>query len=188
MKITILNGNPDAQNIAFDTYLDRLAGVLIADQHQVTRLNLRDMDIAYCIGCFGCWVKTPGECRSADESSQVCRAVINSDFTLWASPLRMGFPSALLKKVMDKSIPLIQPYFVVDQGEAHHQARYPHYPRLGLLLEEEADTDNDDLLNVADIFSRTALNLKSRLDFVHLTGQPVEALAAAITTRPHAAT
>jgi len=109
MKVTILNGNPDHQNIAFDAYLDQLTKNLIADQHQVTRLNLRDMDIHYCIGCFGCWVKTPGECRSADESQVVCRAVISSDFTLWASPLHMGFPSASLKKVMDKSIPLIHP-------------------------------------------------------------------------------
>jgi len=71
----------------------------------------------------------------------------------------------------------------VDHGEAHHRARYPHYPRLGLLLEKEDDTNSDDLHIVADIFSRTALNLKSRLDFVRLTEQPVEALAAAIMTR-----
>ena len=182
MKITILNGNANRQNNAFDAYLDRLTAALMADRHQVIRLDLRDMDIQYCIGCFGCWVKTPGECRLADESEQVCRAVIDSDFTLWASPLNMGFPSALLKKVMDKSIPLIHPYFVVDHNEAHHRARYARYPRLGLLLEKEADTERDDLHIVTDIFSRTALNLKSRLDFVQLTDQPVEALAAAITT------
>ncbi len=187
MKITILNGNPDHQDIAFDQYLDRLTQVLITGQHQVTQLNLRDLEMQYCIGCFGCWVKTPGECRSADESTQVCRAVLGSDFTLWASPLRMGFPSALLKKAMDKSIPLIHPYIVVDHNEAHHRARYARYPRLGLLLAKEDDTDSDDLRIVADVFSRTALNMKSRLDFVHSIEHPVEALAAAMTTPAHSA-
>ncbi|HTP10045.1 MAG TPA: NAD(P)H-dependent oxidoreductase [Anaerolineae bacterium] len=181
MKITILNGNPTDQNTGFEQYLDRLTAILTAQQHAVTRLNLREMEMSYCIGCFGCWVKTPGECRSADESAQVCRTVINSNFTLWAAPLQMGFPSALLKKAMDKSIPLIHPYIVVDHNEAHHLARYAHYPRLGLLLQKEDDTDSDDLRIVADVFSRTALNMKSRLDFVHSTDQPVEALAAAIT-------
>ena len=182
MKITILNGNPDQSNNAFDQYLKQLTQILIAGQHQVTQLNLRDLDISYCIGCFGCWVKTPGECRSADESEQVCRAVINSDFTLWAAPLQLGFPSALLKKALDKFIPLVHPYIVVDQQEAHHLARYERYPRFGLLLQKEADTDDDDLRIVTDVFSRTALNLKSRLEFRHTTDQPVAALVAAMTT------
>jgi multimeric flavodoxin WrbA len=182
MKITILNGNPDPQQYTLDHYLTQLNQILTAGQHEVTLLNLRDIDIRYCIGCFGCWVKTPGECVSRDESCQVCRAVINSDFTLWASPLRMGFPSALLKKAMDKSIPLIHPYFVVDRGEAHHRPRYDQYPRLGLLLEKENGTDETELTIISDIFSRTALNMKSRLEFSSCTDQPVAALARAITT------
>lgn len=183
MKITILNGNPNPQQYALDHYLAQLNKTLTAGQHEVTLLNLRDMDIRYCIGCFGCWVKTPGECVTRDGSSQVCRAVINSDFTLWASPLRMGFPSALLKKAMDKSIPLIHPYGVVDQNEAHHLKRYHHYPSLGLLIEKEAGTDETDLAIISDIFSRTALNMKSRLVFSATTNQPAEVLAQAITTK-----
>ena len=180
MRIAILNGNPDMENRGFDGYLARLGEVLAAEQHQVTALTLREMDIRYCVGCFGCWVKTPGQCGTADDSHQVGRAVINSDFTLWAAPLRMGFPSALLKKTLDKTIPLIHPYFVVDQNEAHHRARYPHYPLLGLLLEREPDTDDEDVRIVGDVLSRTALNMKSRLSFVAFTGQPVEEVARAI--------
>ena len=182
MKITVLNGNPDANDIPFDNYLKELSGKLQADQYQVQVLDLRDMEIRYCIGCFGCWVKTPGECFAPDESKQVRQAVIQSDFTLFASPLRMGFQSALLKRMMDKLIPLIHPYFVVDRNEAHHRARYDHYPRFGLLLQKEIDTDTEDLRIVGDIFSRTALNLKTRLAFSMLTDQPVERVAEAITT------
>ena len=135
MRITILNGNPDADKAAFDGYLARLSDALTSDQHEVTILELREMDIKYCTGCWGCWVKTPGECVAADDSHGVCRAVINSDFALWASPVIMGFYSALLKKVTDKFIPLVHPYAVVNQGEAHHLARYDNYPLMGLLLE-----------------------------------------------------
>ncbi len=184
MKITILNGNPDPENRAFEDYLSCLSQSLIDQQHQVALLPLRDMDIRYCIGCFNCWVKTPGECQSLDESSRVCLEVINSDFTLWAAPLKMGFPSALLKKAMDKTIPLIHPYFTVAYNEAHHRARYDHYPRLGLLVQKEADTDPDDLRIITDIFSRTAVNMKSRLAFSMTTDQPVEQLSLSITREP----
>ena len=73
------------------------------------------MDVRYCVGCFGCWVKTPGECVSKDGSHDIRREVINSDLVLFASPLIMGFTSALLKKAHDKLIPLIHPYFELVQ-------------------------------------------------------------------------
>ncbi len=182
MKITIMNGNNNPQNQEFDAYVNCLTAALSAEQHTVTAFAMRELDIKFCTGCFGCWVKTPGECVAKDASHDVCRSIINSDFLLWAAPLRMGFPDAALKKMMDKSIPLIHPYFVVDHGEAHHRPRYDHYPRVGLLLEKEADTDAEDLRIVSNILSRTALNMKSRLEFSFTTEQPVEAVARAIIT------
>src|SRR5512141_3521429 len=95
MKITILNGNPSPSQ--FDGYLARVESILASGVHQVTRLDLRDWPLRYCIGCWGCWVKTPGQCVSRDASLEMDRAVINADFVLWAAPMRMGFPSALLK-------------------------------------------------------------------------------------------
>jgi len=181
MKITILNGNPEASG--FDTYLTHLQTNLETGEHTVTRLDLRSMDLHCCVGCWGCWVKTPGECTNGDASLEIDRAIINSDFTLWAAPLRMGFPSALLKTIMDKGLPLIHPYMVVDQGEAHHLRRYEHYPRLGLLVEKESGTTEADLHIISDIFCRTALNMKSRLEFCMTTESPAPELAQRITSR-----
>jgi multimeric flavodoxin WrbA len=180
MKITILNGNPEPS--AFDTYLAQLQSALETDGHLIPRLDLRDRPLRYCVGCFGCWVKTPGECVARDASLEMDRAVINADFVIWAAPLKMGFPSALLKMAMDKHLPLIHPYMVVDQGEAHHLRRYPRSPRVGLLVEKEADTDARDLQIVTDIFCRTALNLKTRLEFSLTTETPILDVTQRITS------
>ena len=183
MKITILNGNPVPSS--FDTYLAQLKPALEAGGHTVTQLDLRDMPPRYCIGCWGCWVKTPGQCSNGDAASLAMdRAVINADFVLWAAPLKMGFPTELLKRACDKHLPLIHPYMVVDHGEAHHRKRYVRYPRLGLLIEREADTDERDLQIVTDIHCRTALNLKTRLEFCLTTETPLPELARRITSRP----
>ena len=180
MKITVLNGNPQSDNTVFDDYLNHLSEELVSDGHNVTGFDLREMDIKYCIGCFGCWVKTPGECRSRDESREVCRAYINSDFVLWASPVIMGFYSSLLKKVTDKFVCLVHPYGEFVEGEVHHLPRYEHYPKTGLLLERGSDTDDEDVQIISDIHSRTALNFKSSLAFTKLTLDPVEEVADAI--------
>ena len=181
MKITILNGNPETS--PFDTYLTHLKTSLEVCDHSVSQLDLRDLPLRYCVGCFGCWAKTPGECVARDASLEMDRAVINADFVLWAAPLKMGFPAALLKMAMDKHLPLIHPYMVVDQGEAHHLRRYPRSPRLGLLVEKEADTDERDLQIVTDIYCRTALNLKTRLEFSLTTEIPVEEVTRRIISK-----
>lgn len=181
MKIHISNGNPDPANRSFESYLEQLEAALAAQGHIVTRFDLRDMDMRGCNGCFGCWVKTPGECVQADDGSRHRQAFIQSDFHLYAAPLCMGYPSALLKISMDKSIPLIHPYVVEDQGEVHHLPRYKRYPRMGLLLQAEADTDPGDLHIVTNLFSRAALNMKSKLEFVELITRPVDELVQAIS-------
>jgi multimeric flavodoxin WrbA len=185
MKITLLNGNPATS--AFDAYLVQLQSALETGGHSVIRLDLRDLPLRYCVGCWGCWVKTPGECVSRDASLELDRAVINSDFVLWAAPLKMGFPAALLKMALDKHLPLIHPYIAVVQNEAHHLKRYVRYPRVGLLVEKEADTDQRDLQIISDIHCRTALNLKTRLEFSLTTETPVADVArhiADLKSRP----
>jgi multimeric flavodoxin WrbA len=174
MKITILNANPTHSSL--DTYLGGIKSVLEAENHSVSQLDLREMKLRYCIGCWGCWAKTPGQCSTPDASHEMDRAMINADFVLWAAPLKMGFPSELLKRSNDKTIPLIHPYMVVDQGEAHHLPRYPKYPRVGLLLEKETTTDDRDLEIVKDIYCRTALNFKTRLEFSLTTETPPEGI------------
>jgi multimeric flavodoxin WrbA len=176
MKITFINGTP-GQDDPVNAYLDELTAVLGDRGHSCEVMQLRELDIRYCIGCWGCWVKTPGECSYPDESAEVCRAFIHADWVIFTSPIIMGFTSALLKKTQDKLIPLIHPYFAVVQGEAHHRARYDHYPKIGLLLRREEDTDDSDIEIITDIYHRLSLNFKSALSFAHLTETPVREVA-----------
>ena len=181
MIITILNGNPEPSPL--DSYLAKLKSSLEAQGHQAVQLDLRDLRLQYCIGCWGCWVKTPGQCTNQDASLEMDRAVIRANFVLWAAPLKMGFPSYLLKKALDKHLPLIHPYMEVAYGEAHHLRRYRRYPRVGLLLEKEAISNPHDMKVVTDIFSRTAINFKSRLEFSLSTVVPVEEISQRISAR-----
>ena len=70
----------------------------------------------------------------ADEIQEISRTTINSDFVLFASPLVMGLVTALLKKKMDRMIPLVHPYLTVEHGEIYHLPRYQRYPLFGLLV------------------------------------------------------
>lgn len=182
MKITILNGTPAGKPYILDQYLDRLESNLAAKGHSLENLTLRELHADFCSGCWSCWVKTPGRCVNPDDSHQVCRAVINADFVLFASPVLMGFFSSVMKRFLDKLIPLVHPYVTLDKGEAHHWHRYnpTDYPLGGVLLEKTIDTDDEDIDIIHAIHSRMMLNLKSYNIFTMLTDQPVEEVADAI--------
>ncbi|MBN1485594.1 MAG: flavodoxin family protein [Chloroflexia bacterium] len=177
--ILILNGNDRDNHSAFDSYLRRLGELLVSSMHRVTLMALREMDILPCQACRSCWVKTPGECVLEDDMRYVGQTYIQADFVLLASPVHMGFSSALLQTAIDRLRPLLHPYTEVDRGQVHYMARYTSYPPLGLVLGKRAECDEHDLGIIQDLYQQIALSLKTRLSFVRLTQEPVEEVVRA---------
>jgi multimeric flavodoxin WrbA len=176
MKITILNGEPDARS-AFDLYVHGLAERAAAAGHDAQLLELRDLDLKGCSGCWGCWVKTPGECAKRDDSEVICRAALASDLVVLASPVVMGFTTALLKRAADQMIPLLHPYFEIEGGEMHHRARYGRYPLMALIMGPGPDTDPEDFEITEQMWARMARNMKSRLVFTAIADKAPEEVA-----------
>jgi multimeric flavodoxin WrbA len=180
MNIAILNGDSEAAS-PFQAYLLKLSQKLKDRGHTVIKLDLATLNLKGCSGCWGCWVKTPGECVKHDGSATVRRAIIDSDLTLLASPITMGFTSALLKRAADQMVPLIHPYFVVEGGEIHHRARYARYPLMALLLDAGEQADAEDIEMTTAIWRRTARNLKTRLAFTAVASRDAEEVANELT-------
>ncbi len=180
MKFLILNGNPFGTNDGFDIYINRLADEMRSVAHNTEVLVLRDLHIRPCIGCFNCWVKTPGNCSIRDDAPEVSRKYIAADHVILASPLIMGFLSSLLKNTMDRNLPLVHPHLEEIDKEVHHKKRYDKYPVISFLLEKEASTDEEDIVIASDIFRREAINVRSSLGFIRFTETPVKEVLHAI--------
>jgi multimeric flavodoxin WrbA len=176
MRIAIFNGDPNLVS-SFQNYLHAFVQRLVDSGHSVTQLDLAKLDLKGCSGCFGCWAKTPGRCAKRDDSELVCRAAIGADLVLLASPLVMGFTTALLKRAADQMIQIIHPYFVIQGGEAHHRARYAHYPKFGLLLGAGSDSDAEDVEITTAMWRRMARNMKSSMVFTAVASPAPEEVA-----------
>lgn len=136
MKISIWNGNPSLKNQAFESYLSELSTGLIEAGHEVRVVDLKGLEINDCIGCYGCWLKTPGICVFKDDVPSIIKAYLEADVVLMASPLIMGFVSACLKRVQERMLPIVHPYLYMDEDRMSHIPRYSHYPRRALLLDQ----------------------------------------------------
>ncbi|OGF61650.1 MAG: hypothetical protein A2Y62_02965 [Candidatus Fischerbacteria bacterium RBG_13_37_8] len=94
---------------------------------------LQDIDISSCKGCFGCWTVTPGICVNEDESSQIIAKFIHSDLIISLTKVTFGGYSSELKKVFDRTIPILSPFFMKAGNETRHKPRYKKYPNLATI-------------------------------------------------------
>ena len=157
MKALVLNG------VGKDTRrLDRIGKLIVQElwslQWEVENLILRDIEIAPCMGCFGCWVQTPGVCVIDDNAREITRKIIQSDLVLYFTPITFGGYSSELKKALDRSISLVSPFFTRINGEVHHQKRYVYAPKLlGMGILHRPDEESKRIFKT--LISRNAINL-----------------------------
>lgn len=153
-KILIINGNPKEENKNFDAYCNGLEQIFTQQGNEVRIITLREKNISDCIGCYACWLKTPGICALKDDQEEILKGYVWSDFILLASPVIMGFVSALLKKQNDRMLPLIHPYLKLNDDRMTHFARYGKNFQVGLLLDDSNNLDEDALEIIEKVYSR----------------------------------
>jgi multimeric flavodoxin WrbA len=129
MKATIFNGALTGDRYV-DDVAEQLTATLAEDGWQVQSWTLRYEKIAYCLGCFECWTKTPGRCRIDDGGQDVAASYIQADSVFYVTSITFGSYSSALKKAVDRIICLIEPFFRQIDGETHHHARYDRYPAI----------------------------------------------------------
>lgn len=155
-KVCIIDGrdNPD---VDFATEISQL---LIPKENKTDYdyFTLKDMNINYCIGCWDCWVKTPGICRLKDDHALVLKSLINSQHVLFISNVRTGFVTSTLKKTLDRIIPTALPYIKEYKNESHHYQRYENSAKFHVLLLEDILTTKNEVNLIEDYFNRLSLN------------------------------
>jgi multimeric flavodoxin WrbA len=157
MKALILNGARDADPVitAVESSIIKLLG---EKGWEVEAIALREKDIAGCLGCFGCWVKTPGICVIDDYGRETTKKIIQSNLMIWLTPVTFGGYSSELKKALDRSIPVLLPYFESYKGQIHHKMRYDTYPKLVVIGTEPLNAEQEEIFLA--LTERNALNLK----------------------------
>ena len=91
-------------------------------------VDLSEKKITSCIGCFYCWIRTPGLCRFRDDMDGILKEQIRSDRVLCLSPVTWGSYSPAMRTFQDRSLCLALPFFRKINGVTHHPPRYENFP------------------------------------------------------------
>lgn len=169
MQMTIINGIPDNSYEDFEDSLNSTTEAL-SGQHEIDVYCVRDMDFHNCIGCFSCWVKTPGKCIFDDDITEVLKKTHRSDLLIYVSPVSAGFLTAETKKAMERFLPLMLPYIDIYKKECHHLPRYEMNYKMGLILIRKEQDDLKCRKYIYDIFDRLAINMRIDVPFKRTVG------------------
>ncbi len=122
-----------------------------------------DSNIKRCIGCFGCWFKTPGRCVLKDGYEHMGEYFGKADELIVISKCSFGSYSPFVKTVFDRSISYILPLFEKIDGEMHHQSRYKNTLRITVLFYGDNIT-NEEKETAKTLVNRNALNYHSSVE------------------------
>lgn len=117
-----------------DREVDAVAHDVAAELERLGRptenVTLRDARVALCLGCFECWTRSPGVCRTYDAGRDLARAYVRSHLVAFVTPVTFGGYSSELKKALDRLTCAGLPFFTWAGGEVHHRPRYTRRPAL----------------------------------------------------------
>jgi hypothetical protein len=143
MKAYILSDR-DYQTETYQRIIALLRGFFSSKDFEIEEAQIGRDDLAFCMGCFGCWVKKPGECVINDAVSRLNRAQMNSDVVIFLSPVVFGQFSANIKNAIDRWLPNMLPFFVTrPDGSTMHPPRYEDYPSQIIIGYADALSERD---------------------------------------------
>jgi len=142
---------------------------LFPNSFEDTKIISDDGTIHHCIGCFGCWIKTPGACVIRDNYGDMGEFLSKCTEVIIISKCCYGGFSPFVKNVLDRSISYLHPYFVIRNGEMHHLRRYENHINMQVWFYGENITEKEKQ-TAQSLVKANSINLNcnvSRVTFIH---------------------
>lgn len=155
---------------------DRPLHIPDMDQSTTELIDLSALKIANCVGCFGCWTKTPGKCVIRDDAVGVYPRIAASDRVLYVSRVKYGSYDTVMKTMLERAIPVQQAFIRLVDGETHHLQRNVA-PKQAVILGYGAQSPEEE-----DLFRRMVARNARNMNFTRFQVRfsPEEALEAAV--------
>ena len=96
-----------------------------------------------CVGCFGCWNRTPGICVIKDGFENMGRLIHEAEEVTVISRYTYGGFSGFVKNVFDRCLGYVLPQFEIVGGETHHKKRYDEDKAFTFLFYGQALTEEE---------------------------------------------
>ncbi len=158
MKIMMISDQNDHTTLGLKIK-SALLDWLKKSSYQYIAYDIEQDELHHCIGCFNCWIKTPGICSFDDLGRKLNQSYIESDLTIILSPVKYGCYSTIIKRFWDRNLPTVSPFFKKIKGEVHHRPRYDKYPQL-IMIGYGTELNNSEMATFKTLNDANAINFQ----------------------------
>lgn len=130
---------------------------LFIENSSIKFVDLSSLRISNCIGCFGCWTKTPGKCVIRDDAVSVYPAIAQSKEVIYISRVCYGGYDTIMKTMLERSIPVQQAFIRLLHGETHHVQRRVAMKKATVMAYGVTDEEEKELFR--NLIMRNASNM-----------------------------
>ena len=125
MNVLVLNSSPrSGSQSKTELMMESLVSGMTDAGANVEVVALRKKTIRNCLGCLGCWTKTPGKCVIKDDmTGELLAKWSQADIAVYATPLYHYGVNASIKAFIERTLPTSQPFFEVLGGRTSHLPR-----------------------------------------------------------------
>lgn len=133
MKLFVINGSPRGNRSntykltkAFLSGMKESADAA-GEAFELEEIQINQLEIRPCLGCFSCWSRTPGNCCIHDDMRDVIQKLLWADITIWSFPLYYFTVPGGLKNLIDRQLPMQLPFMTENKkqtGNGSHPSRY----------------------------------------------------------------
>ncbi len=122
-KVVAINSSPMMEKGNTALILTPFLAGMEKARAEVQLFYTSKLEIRPCQGEFHCWTRHPGECFQDDDVADVLRELRKADIWVFASPVFVDGITGPMKTLLDRMIPLIQPYVEMRDGHCRHPRR-----------------------------------------------------------------
>lgn len=138
MKVVAFNSSPNMARGGTALILAPFLEGMEEAGAEVELFYLRKLEVKPCTGCFSCWLKTPGKCVQKDDMEALLPIMGASDVLVFATPLYVDGMTGMMKTLVDRSIPLLEPMIETVEGRSRHPRRDGFKAGKGVLVSVSA--------------------------------------------------
>lgn len=146
--------------------------------------DLSALKIANCVGCFGCWTKTPGRCVIRDDATRIYPCIAASDTLLYVSRLCYGGYDTIMKTMLERAIPVQQAFIRVHCRETHHVQRAVVPKKATIIVYADTEIEEEERRIFRQLVIRNAYNMNfESFEILFTTESQVNNLAKEFVTQ-----
>ncbi len=135
MEIVALNCSPRMKKSNTDRILTPLLEGASEAGAKVEKIYVRKLNLKPCLGCYRCWLKTPGVCVQKDDWSLVLAKMAEADLVIYGTPVHALNMTVYMKTLLDRiGMLAVQPFSTESDDGFVHLSRYPKMKRKAVLV------------------------------------------------------